>query len=516
MRRKHTNPLPIIIVAVVLVLVLAVVIFIFATNVLVNGHLYPKKAEFLNLRGKEVTVEEFEQIREKLPRCDIYWDVPLSSGSQPENLQILKLDKLTDEDVKAIGYFDDLMLVEAETCTDYAQLQKLRETYPDLVVIYNVIIGGNSYPYDATEVVLTSLTDEDIALVQYLPNLKSIQAGQCDDYAKVEQLKAAYPELTVSTTVTIAGQEYDGETTEMTVTGLTEEDAVYLKYLPKLKSLHLVDPAVDIQKIQAMQSELPDAAITWEVTISGKTLRCDATEVEIADVQVDADQLKNALSYLPDLEMVFLNQCTVDNDAMAALRDEVRADYKLVWTVQCGSITVRTDATYFHPIQQYVWYFFDEDAANLVYCEDMICVDLGHMSIHHVQWLKGMPKLKYLILAHTQVSDLSGIENCKELVFLEVDWSIVKDFTPLLQCTALEDLNIGNTYADVTPLTQMTWLKHLWCVGRGEAAASVLNEALAEHGTMIFFRAEHTVGGIWRQLPNYYAMRDVLGMPYMA
>jgi len=197
---------------------------------------------------------------------------------------------------------------------------------------------------------------------------------------------------------------------------------------------------------------------------------------------------------------------------MAALREEVRADYKVVWTVQCGPIAVRTDATFFHPIQQKVWYFFDEDAANLVYCEDMICVDLGHMSIHNVQWLKGMPKLKYLILAHTQVSDLAGIENCKELVFLELDWGIVKDFTPLQQLTKLEDLNIGKTYASIEPLKQMTWLKNLWCVDRASIAGE-LSEALPD--TKVFYQTDATVGGGWRELPNYYAMRDALGMDYM-
>jgi len=515
MRAKTRNPLPIIILAVVLVLVLAAVAFIFATNVLVNGHLYPKKAEFLNLRGKEVTVEEYEQISRKLPDCDVYWDVPMSDGAFPENSQVLHITRLAEEDVKNIGYFEELMLVEAEQCTDYAMLEQLIERYPNVHVRYNVAINGTDYPHDTTEVTVTALSDTDIENIRYLPSLEFVQAGQCSDYSQVEKLKSAYPDLVVATTVTIAGKEFDGDTTDVEVAGLTEADAVYLSYLPSLKKVHITDPAMELDKLLALKDSLADVQFTWDVTVAGKRFAGDTKEVEITGGSVDVAQLKTALSYLPELEQVFLNECIVDNDAMAAFRDEVRSQYKVVWTVQCGPLTVRTDATYFHPIQQYVWYFFDEDAANLVYCEDMICVDLGHMSIHHVQWLKGMPKLKYLILAHTQVSDLTGIENCKELVFLEVDWSIVKDFTPLQQCTALEDLNIGNTYADVEPLTKMTWLKNLWCVGRGEAAASQLNDALAESGTTVFFRSEFTVGGNWRKLPNYYAMRDVLGMPYM-
>jgi hypothetical protein len=32
---------------------------------------------------------------------------------------------------------------------------------------------------------------------------------------------------------------------------------------------------------------------------------------------------------------------------------------------------------------------------------------------------------------------------------------------------------------------------------------------------VLFFNGEFTVSGGWRDLPNYFAMRDILGMPYM-
>ena len=513
--RRNNNLVPIIAVAVVLAVILAAVILIFATNVLVGGHLYPKKAEFLNLRDEEVSVEEYKQLQKKLPDCDIYWNVPLSSGSYPENSQVLKISSLTEEDVKAIAYFENLVLVEAENCTDYAQLQQLQQRYSNLAVHYNVTISGTDYPYDTTEVTLDSLTLDDISRMQYLPNLQFVQAGQCSDYDMVDTLKAMYPDLTVATTVTIAGQEYDGETAELTITGFGEADIPYLKYLPKLQTLHLTNPNLSGDRLLSLAGELPNVTLSWDVVISGQTFRSDATEVEIIEAYVDVAELKAALASLPNLEMVFLNDCAVDNDAMAALREEMRSQYKVVWTVNCGPITVRTDATYFYPTGQQIYYFFDDDAENLVYCEDMICVDLGHMSIHHVEWLKGMPKLKYLILAHTQVAYLDGIENCKELVFLELDWSPIKDFGPLKSLTALEDLNIGKTYADIAPIQEMTWLKHVWCVNRSAESVYKLRQTLEETGTVVFSQSDATVGGGWRELPNYYAMRDALNASYM-
>ena len=144
----------------------------------------------------------------------------------------------------------------------------------------------------------------------------------------------------------------------------------------------------------------------------------------------------------------------------------------------------------------------------------MEALDIGHMSIHDVSFLEGMTSLKYLILAHTFVTDISPISNCKNLVFLELDFSSVRDFTPLQGCTALEDLNIGETYADVEPLLEMTWLKNLWCVKRGYGSVKKLTEGLPSTVHINSLGGE-TVGNGWRKLPNYYAMRDTLGMHYM-
>ena len=87
----------------------------------------------------------------------------------------------------------------------------------------------------------------------------------------------------------------------------------------------------------------------------------------------------------------------------------------------------------------------------------------------------------------------------------------LQDFSPLVGCTSLEDLNIGLTYPSVEPLMQMTWLKNLWMVDRG--GAYQLSQALPD--TKIVASADVTVGAGWRNLPNYYKMRDMLGMEYM-
>jgi len=579
MRTKQSaTPIIIAVIALVLVVVLGVLIWLFAANVIVGGHIYPKNALFLNLRGKELTFEDYDKLRENLPDCDIYWDIPFQGKTYHENTNMLKVTNLSDADVDAIGYFENLEVVNAMECRDYAQIEAVKSRYPDVAVGYVVYVNDVPYASDATEVVVTALTEEEISLLQYLPNLKAVDLGGCEDYTLLDNLMQTYPQ--VSVTVNMGDDKYTNDATELTVTGMTDTEAKSLAFFSDLTKLHMVNPVMDPQVLLGLCETYPNVAITWEMDVMGVTLRSGDTEVDLMEgiskegakayemaastyVHGDRDekvmlfaknskypvpdytqktaelisQVEQALAYFPDVKYVSMRGAFLDNEAMAAFREAHRADYKVVWTVNCGSMVVSTDTTYFMPYKYGVSYFFDEDAYNLRYCEDTICVDVGHMSVHNCEWAGYMPNLKYLILAHTQVSDLSGIENCKNLLFLELDWSIVKDFTPLLGCTALEDLNISKTFADIEPILQMDWLKHLWATERGEATQYKLNQAFGvieeetegdaeadgetepaepeEPKTMLYLNGDFTTGGIWRQLPNYYAMREVLGMPAM-
>ena len=195
----------------------------------------------------------------------------------------------------------------------------------------------------------------------------------------------------------------------------------------------------------------------------------------------------------------------------------MRSSYKVVWTVYfTDKCKARTDDTKFMPIEQGEYYFQDKHAYNLRYCEDMVCIDIGHSTVENIEFAAFMPHLKYLILAWTQVKDITPLENCKELVYLELDHGIVHDYSPLVGCTALEDLNVDDHMweTSIEPLTRMTWLKNLWVFGLGNEKLTTLREALPD--TNVVNNAPSTRSGKgWRNLQNYYDMRDYLGKPYM-
>ena len=562
-KERKLNPVLLIVLAAAM-LAVGIAVWFLLTHVWVAGTFYSRNADVLDLRFADVTTADYDKLRKKAPNSEILWRIPFQGKTYDQDTDVLYVTSLTDEDVATLDYFTRLKTVEAQECTDYPQLAALTARRPEVTVEYAVTIDGREYPQDTAVVSISGITEEEINLLTYLPELTAVTAVGCRTPEQMTRLRDFCQEKGLSFALRFGTKTYPDTVQELDVTGVTDGELELLQLLPKLKTLHLKNPEADPETVAQLRSTYPKADISWEVEIAGVSFPDDTKEVDLSAVlessaaqtaagtaagtqtaagaqtttktqattgnatgtqstketkstapavTLNLEDLEKKMSYLSDAKQVFLGKCGLDNEELAALRERVRDSYKLVWTVQLGKkLTARTDDTTFMPVREHVYYFLDEDAYNLRYCEDMLCVDVGHMGLTNIDFVKGMPHLQILILAHNgQLQDISPISSCKELIFLELDWSAVKDFTPLVGCTSLEDLNIGLTYPSVEPLMQMTWLKNLWMVDRG--GAYQLSQALPD--TKIVASANATVGAGWRNLPNYYKMRDMLGMEYM-
>ena len=205
--------------------------------------------------------------------------------------------------------------------------------------------------------------------------------------------------------------------------------------------------------------------------------------------------------------------CGIADQDMAALNEKY-PETLFVWEIYFGTKAVRTDAEYFMPYKLN-YKVTDKDADKLKYLTELLCLDLGHMEISRSDFLQYMTKMKYLLLADTLITDISGCANMQDLVFAEFFMSKVKDYSPLLECKNLVDLNVCFTKPkDPLIFRQMTQLENLWFRGMyDETVIAQLKEALP-NTRMVFHRGSSTGAG-WRDLPNYFAQRDILGMGYM-
>ncbi len=507
--------LMILLVSVVLLSVILGVFWNIRHYVLVDFQFYPKGVQQMDLRDQEITAGHYEKLQRRMPDCRIFWNVPFQGEAVSCDIREITVTRLDQEDIRNLQYFSQLETVYAENCTDYESLLKLWKQRPDLTVKYLVRMGTEAYSAETEQAVLPAVTLEEISLLQYLPNLKSVLCGggeaeniaQLRDYCQSRQLEFM---------LSLGERKLSLNTQKVTADAVTEEQIGLLQFLPELKQLHIREPEASAEALLELKQSRPDVTVTWEQKVCGKLIASDAEEIDLSGTKItDLETLGQALTYFPAVKQVFLGECGLDNELLAAHREAVRDRYQLVWTVSCGSkLKVRTDATTFMPVRENVYYFNDEEAYNLRYCEDMVCIDIGHMSIHNIDFVKYMPDLEYLILAHTQLQDISPISSCKKLKFLELDWSPVRDLTPLKGCTALEDVNLGKIYADFAPIEEMTWLKNLWMVECSSGARYRMVQALPDTKVMVTGAA--TVANGWRDLDNYYKMRDLLGMHYMS
>ena len=501
-------------------------------NYLIDFQLYPKNAVSMDLRGQDISIDHYEALRQKLPGCKILWDVPFQGEKLPSDTTVITVDTLTEEDVSALACFPKLETVHAENCRDYDSLLRLRKAYPNVTVSSRVTLDGTEYPADTDTVELRAASPENLELLPFLTELRTVIADGGDAPQDFSELSRYCEEKGLNFRLHIGEELVDANVQELTVEGIADADHSLLGSLPNLQKLHMVDPAADPAALTALSAAYPDMNISWEVHIGDSVFQSTDTEVDLSQTVVtDIAEVEKQMAYLPNAEKVIFGlcgrdnpdwgnskakvaACDIENEDMAAYRDRVRDKYKVVWTVRLGpSIALRTDKDNFMPNHFGVGRLFDDYAYNLRYCEDMVCLDVGHMTLTDISFVEFMPKLKYLILAWTEVQYIEPIRSCKNLIWLELDNSCIRDYSPLVDCTALQDLNIGKTFCDITPITKMTWLKNLYMIFCDGGKAWQCTQALPD--THVVANGDATVGGGWRRLPNYYDMRDCLGMYYM-
>ncbi|MBQ2854013.1 MAG: hypothetical protein IJE81_00910 [Oscillospiraceae bacterium] len=530
-------------------------------NYMIDGRPYPKDAESLDLRGKDITLQHYETVCQVLPECEILWDVPLSGGAVASDSREAVVTDL-EEFAALQGYFSNLEVLDITGCTDLSALPAVLEKLPELKLRFALTVDGDTYTQDSRELTLTDVGEVELVLLRSMTELEWVTVKEGGATAGIPALAEYCEENDIKTDAVLNGQTVSGE---LTLENVTEDRARLLMLASDLEKLHLVEPEAEAGTLLTLREVLPETDVTWEKTVMGLTFDSDDTEIDLTpvialedgqepgkktayDYALDCEvmgkreenpgsgRLRNnypipdkfdqteqllaeveaAMAYFPNAEKLMLYGAWLDNDRMAEFREEHRAEYKTVWTVRCGPLVTRTDATFFMPTKYQINYnaFTDLDAYNLRYCEDMVSIDIGHYIVANIDFAAFMPELRYLVLSWTVCNDLTPLTNCKKLEFFEINWiDRYIDYTPLQECTALKDLNISETGGDITPILEMTWLDNLWIVGFSEADYRETLKALPD--TYVGFYYDNPING-WRTLPNYFAMRDAMLMFYMS
>ena len=391
----------------------------------------------------------------------------------------------------------------------------LRGRLPECEILWLVPFQGSYLPEDTKALTVNSLSAEDLAVLALLTELETLDGRACPDPAPLLELKKWNPNIHVLYSVALEQQRHDWDVRELTLTGSDLSQLVNaIPLLPCLETVTFSDPVKDAAMLTVLLETWPGISFTYCLELYGQTVPLDVETLDFTGVPVSSTEpLHAAMPHLPNLRHVEMVDCGVPDEEMARL-NETWPDTFFAWEVAIGHFKLRNDVTYFMPYQhRYV--LSDKDADQLKYLTELICLDFGHMDITRTDYLAYMPKLQYLMMCDTRITDISYCANMKDLKYVELFITDVTDFSPLLECPNLVDLNVCYTYPDDPMIfTQMKQLKNLWFRGMEDwQTITALREAMPN--TRVVCGKGSSTGSGWRELPNYYAQRDIMGMWYM-
>lgn len=239
-------------VAVILALLLAGALgylYYRSVHVFVEGIAYPKDSQSLDLSEQDISFNHYEMLREQLPDCSILWSVPFHGTRISSGTMEISISDLNEADIDLLcKYFPELKKVDASDCQNYAMLELLMKKAPDLNVIYEVYLGGKSFAPDTEELIL-AVGDYDFdIMMQNLP------------------------------------------------------------YLRQLKTIQLRAPELSKDQVQFLRDARPEVKVSCTVALLGKEYDVETTHLDLKNLRPDmVDMACEKLSLLPELTSVELS-----------------------------------------------------------------------------------------------------------------------------------------------------------------------------------------------------------------
>lgn len=520
-----------IIAIVVLALILAALVGYIVydmTHFTVEGEKYPNYAQELDLTEKDISIDHYLAVRSQLPNCQILWKVPFQNNRYSNDSRQLQIHSLAAEDIDVlVNYFPELKVIEAYECRDYAQLEELVSRLPGVEVNYKVDLGGVTKLHWTTAD--TSLLDPAaysyealLENLKHLPLLKRIgflNAEMTDE--EMTQLQEAYPDIEMSFTAEILGKEYDVHTTSLDLSALTpdqvEDVAAKLGVLTSLEDVELMSSSgtskLALADVKKLVDAAPNARFHYVFDFYGITIDSSEEEVTVKNIKVENDHfeedLRMALDVMSGCKRFVLDGRgqydkmwqKISDEALAQIREDYRDKLNFVWRVYFGENGASlTDAQ----VLRAVYGLTDDNSKDLIYCENVRYLDLGHNEyLDYMDFLSGMKELEVAILSGAPLKSLDPIAACKNLKFLEIaNCLYLPDINALKECTQLEMLNISfTTFTDMSALNDLN-LTHLTCV-QSKIEDEVIEQYIADHpDCWTVYEGSQPYGIGWRYAEN--------------
>ncbi len=212
-------------------------------------------------------------------------------------------------------------------------------------------------------------------------------------------------------------------------------------------------------QIARLREAAPGAALRYCFTLYGKAVTLEDETLDLNHIEMDDNgaHVREVIACMPRLRWLCMDSCGVDNEHMAAIRDDFPS-VEVVWRVWFGWVyTVRTDVEKILASKtSWGGEMTSDDVSVLRYCTKVRYLDLGHNNnIDDISFVSCMPDLEVCILAMNDLHDLSPLADCPKLEYLELFHNYhLRDLSPLAGLKNLRHLNVSNCWEldDISPL----------------------------------------------------------------
>ncbi len=379
-------------------------------------------------------------------------------------------------EVYTLEHYPNLKSVDLTGSTCYDAIAAYMAKHPEVSVAYAVDLGGTTVPNSAPNATLNPGTFSYDALMEnlkYLPNLTAISLPDVDlSPEQISALVAAYPNIALNYSIELLGNYYDSSMTELDLSAMTstnvEEVARKLGLMTNLTAVKL-SSSLSMTDVAALQDACPNAAFQYSFPLFGQTLSTLDTEVvyKNQDIGNDAEpQIRQALDILDACQRFVLDNCGLDYEVLAKIREDYRGKTKVVWRVYFGvskRYNYLTDVETMRTVKNVT----NDTCGPLKYCEDVKYFDMGHNDyLTDITFITNMPKLEVLIASGSAVKALPDMSNLKDLTWLELSSCLkLTDIENITGAENLKYLNLSFTKIkslmalDALPLERFVYLR---------------------------------------------------------
>lgn len=483
------------------------------------SELFPKAGQNVNMPPAETKPHSAEGASSVLPEG---WD----ETTEPEDFSSVEslTMSVTERTIKKLDDYPNLQSLDLLDSTCYTAIMVYVQNHPDVAVTYCVDFGGASAVNWAEDIVLQPEGVKYSTLQKnlvYLPNLKTVHLpNTLLSLEQLDALRTAYPDIQFTYTVNYKGMELNSNSTELNMAGITTADIDEAKFalerLPNLTYVELMNGSgtcsLTRQEVQQLTEAIPSVRFHYVFSLFGKTVSTTDNEIYFKGLGLNSSaepEIREALSIMAPGSTLVLDNCGLSSE----LLDSIRADFDkvdLVWRVFFGTqgrySTLTNDDTI-----RCVYNVTDDTCYEMRYLRSVKYMDLGHNdTLTDLSFLGYMPDLEIAILSGCAASDLSGIENCKKLEFLELANCLkLEDISALAGCGSLKYLNICFTkVSNLMPLDGLG-IQNLFCKQtRVPAEEQTQFKEIHEGCTAVFSGRDPYAGPGWRYVDNGYTFTD--------